>query len=101
MLTQFMIDQIRTYIVQSIATAKYIANETAYTAQITGKAVTGAGKIEVTLNITPAQAVTITEVRLLSGSGDILASKQENIQTANTGESVFYKFIFNVKEEQI
>jgi len=101
MITEIMLDQVAAHILSGITVGRYIADGTLNNAPVTDKTVNGAGEVEITLNIMPAATANITQVQLIANAADIWVKKEENIQISDYNEGILYKFILNIREEQI
>lgn len=92
------LNHVRSYVSESIVSAKYKIGETLYNATIKSNVVSG-DNIVVILECSgiPDGVQTISEVFLYDSNGDVVASKVEEV-TKTLNQGVLFKFKLPIKE---
>lgn len=98
MLTQAAINSFKQHIDRTVATAKYKIGSTYYPATIHKKEILSDGRVAIYFTINTTGAATITEVQLYDTSGQLWASKSENVVLTSAQNGVLYRFTFAIEE---
>ena len=98
MLTTAAINSFKTHIDRTIAYAKYKIGDTYYQVPIHKRETLSDGRVAVYFTINTTGAGTITEVQLYDTSGQLWASKSENVVVASVQNGVLYRFTFSIQE---
>lgn len=98
MLTTAAINSFKTHIDRTIAYAKYKIGDTYYQVPIHKRETLSDGRVAVYFTINTTGAGTITEVQLYDTSGQLWASKSENVVVASVQNGVLYRFAFSIQE---
>ena len=98
MLTTLMLEGIRDQIEAMVDHVKYTANGEDIDADISVLLLED-GRLAVTFQThNPEETITVSQVRLYDASGDLLATKNENI-ILQPGQGVLYRFAFEIQEK--
>lgn len=98
MLTTAAINSFKTHIDRTIAYAKYKIGSTYYQMPIHKREILSDGRVAVYFTINTTGAATISEVQLYDTSGQLWASKSENVVVASVQNGVLYRFTFSIQE---
>ena len=98
MLEAVAINSFKAHIDRTIAYAKYKIGATYYQAPIHKREILSDGRVAVYFTINTTGAATIAEVQLYDTSGQLWATKPENIEVASVQNGVLYRFTFSIQE---
>ena len=100
MLSLTALDKMRDFIQSQISYAKYKVGSTYYQAPLRSTYVMPDGKLAITFLIDHSLpgTITITEVQLYDGNGNLWAAKAENIVRRSVLEGILYRFTFEFTE---
>lgn len=98
MLTAAAINGFKAHIDRTIAYAQYKIGATYYKVPIHKREVLSDGRVAVYFTINTTGAATIAEVQLYDTSGQLWATKSENIDVASVQNGVLYRFTFSIQE---
>lgn len=92
---------LRGYIKQRIARARYRIGTTWYTTTLNDIIILANGTVRAQLSISPGGTVTIDRVELINSAGDLWAHQDVSITISTAQTSVLYWFDFTVTEKVV
>lgn len=95
-ITNVMLNALREQIVDIATYGFYRIGTTWYSTEINSKAVQSNGAVHITFYIESHGADLATEFRLTNASGEVLASRVEDVPFVDGAEKMLYRFKFGV-----
>lgn len=92
---------LRNYIKQRIAGARYRVGSTFYKTTLNDITILGSGTVRALLSVAPGGMVTINRVELINSDGNLWAHQDVSITIATGQTGVLYWFDFTVTEKEV
>lgn len=96
--TNTLLNALRQNLINTVDHAQFKIGSTYTNVSLNEKRLNADGTVSVSFYINAAAGSTVTQLRLMDSSGNVLASKSESISIPEAALPIYYFFTFNVYE---